>query len=165
MKVSELMTTSPIACTLTNSLAEAAALMWQNDCGIVPILAEGGKVIGVITDRDICMAAALKGRHLANIAVEDVTSRKVFACRPDDDVRSALQIMKENKVRRLPVLNADGALEGMLSMNDVVLRAEEPKGKKAPQISYADVVGAYKGICEQREVVQPRVAVAGAAAV
>lgn len=148
MKVKELMTTSPTACTLTNTLADAGGMMWDNDCGILPVVAEGGKVVGLITDRDICMAGVLNGRQLANIAVEDVISSKVFSCRTEDDVRVALKTMQENRIRRLPVVDDEGLLEGILSMNDIVLRAEEAKDKRVPEISYADVVRTYKSICQ-----------------
>lgn len=147
MKVKEVMSANPTACTLTDSLAEVAGLMWEKDCGIVPVLAEGGKVIGLVTDRDICMAAALKGRQLANIAVEDTISGKVFTCNADDDVRTALETLKEKKVRRLPVLDDDGTLIGMLSMNDIVLQAQDAKQTKVA-VTYADVVNTYKSICE-----------------
>jgi CBS domain-containing protein len=151
------MTTSPAACTLTNTLADAGGMMWQHDCGILPVVAER-KVVGLITDRDICMAGVLNGRQLAHIAVEDVVSGKVFACRSDDDVRAALKTMQENKVRRLPVVAADGALEGMLSMNDIILRAEEAKDKKSPDISYSDVVKTYRSICEHPLPLQAKAA-------
>lgn len=75
-------------------------------------------------------------------------SPSVYSVKPDDDVRKALELMQEHKVRRLPVLNADGELKGMLSMNDLVLRAEEPNGKKKPRLSFQDVMKTYKAICE-----------------
>ena len=150
MQVKELMTENPKACTLTDNLGEVARLMWEADCGIVPVVAEGGKVVGLITDRDICMAAMTKGRNVSNIAVEDVVSGKAFTCKVDDDIHSALDTMRENKVRRLPVTAADGKLQGMLSMNDVLLRAEETRNKKAPDVSYGDVVSTYKSICQHR---------------
>lgn len=150
MKVKEIMTANPKACTLTDNLAEVARLMWEADCGIVPVLANGGKVVGLITDRDICMAAMTKCRNESNIAVEDVISGKLFACKPEDDIHTALNTMSENKVRRLPVVAADGKLRGMLSMNDVVLKAEEAPGKKALQLTYGDVVKTYKSICQHR---------------
>ena len=154
MKVKEMMSTNAIVCTLTDNLSAAAGLMWENDCGILPVVAEEGKVVGLITDRDICMAATLKNRNLSKIAVEDVISGKVFACKPEDDVRNALNIMQENKVRRLPVVDAEGTLEGILSMNDLILRAEEARDKKASELSYGDVVNAYKAICGHRLPVQ-----------
>jgi CBS domain-containing protein len=150
MKVKEIMTTNAKACTLTESLADAARLMWDADCGIVPVVAEGGKVVGLITDRDICMAAMTRGRGESNIAVEDAISGKVFACKPEDDIHTALNTMRENKVRRLPVVAADGKLEGMLSMNDVVLKADEAIQKKTPELSFGDVVNTYKSICQHR---------------
>ena len=150
MKVKELMTPNAKVCTLTDSLADAARLMWDADCGIIPVVAEGGKVVGLITDRDICMAGMIKARNESTIAVEDVISGKVFACKPEDDVHRALDIMRENKVRRLPVVAADGKPEGILSLNDVVLKAEETKDEKAPELSYGDVVNTYKSICQHR---------------
>ena len=150
MKVKEIMTERPKVCALSDNLAEVARLMWEADCGIVPVVAEGGKVVGVITDRDICMASMTKGRNVSNIAVEDVVSGKVFTCKCNDDIHKALDTMRENKVRRLPVIGADGTLQGMLSMNDVMLRTEETRDKKAPDVSYGDVVSTYKSICQHR---------------
>jgi CBS domain-containing protein len=147
MKVRELMTENPKACTPTSNLAEVARLMWENDCGILPVVAHGGRVVGLITDRDVCMAAAMKHRHLENIAVKEVSSDKVMSCHPDDDVRTALKTMQENKIRRLPVVANDGKLQGIVSMNDIVLRAQEARNKKTAEVSYADVVTAYKAIC------------------
>lgn len=150
MKVKEVMSTNPKVCMLGDNLSAAAGLMWDNDCGILPVVAEGGKVVGLITDRDICMAANLKNQRLSNLAVEDVISGDVYACEAEEDIRSALETMQENKVRRLPVVAADGTLQGILSMNDVVLKADEPKQKKAPELSYGDVVNTYKSICQHR---------------
>jgi CBS domain-containing protein len=150
MKVKEIMSTNAKVCTLTDNLSAAAGLMWENDCGVLPVVAEGEKVVGLITDRDICMAANLSNRNLWNIPVEQVISGKVFACKAEDDIHSALKTMQENKVRRLPVVAADGTLEGILSMNDIVLKAEEQKEKKPTELSYADVVKTYKSICEPR---------------
>jgi CBS-domain-containing membrane protein len=136
--------------------------MWDNDCGILPVVKDGGKVVGLITDRDICMAAAINNRNLSNIAVEDVISGKVYSTSPDDDVHMALETMQERKIRRLPVVAADGTLGGILSMNDVVLRAQEAKDKKAPDLAYADVVNTYKAICAHPlPLQQEQAAVAG----
>lgn len=154
MKVKEIMTANAKACTLTDNLADAARLMWEADCGILPVVAEGGKVVGLITDRDICMAGMTKGRNESNIAVEDVISGKVFTCKPEDDIQSALNTIRDNKVRRLPVVTTDGKLAGMLSMNDVILKAAEVGDKKATGLSYSDVVNTYKSICQHRVPLQ-----------
>jgi CBS domain-containing protein len=146
MKVNELMTVDPVAIWLTDSLASAAKSMWENDCGILPIIKEG-RVVGVVTDRDICMATAIRNRPESAISVEEVMTRAIFSVMPEDDVHTALQLMQEHKVRRLPVMNAEGELKGMLSMNDVVLKAQETNGKK-PELSFHDVVKTYKAICE-----------------
>ena len=82
----------------------------------------------------------------------------MFACKPEDDIQTALKTMQENKVRRLPVVGADGTLKGILSMNDIVLKAEEPKEKKASGLSYADVVKTYKSICQHRLPMQAQAA-------
>jgi len=123
--------------------------MWRGDCGTLPVVADGGKVVGMITDRDICMAAATKHRDPATIRVREVTSRKVYGCSPDTDIHEALKIMHEKQVRRLPILDAlTKKLTGILSMNDVALKAQT--GAKA-DLSADDVENTLRGICTHRE--------------
>lgn len=147
MKVKDIMTVNAKACKRTTNLAEVAGAMWEKDCGILPVVAKERKVVGLITDRDVCMAAATKHRPLSNITVEEVITGKVYSCRPADDVKSALATMKEHKVRRLPVTDDDGRLKGLLSLNDIILKAEEGTATKASELSYGDVVGTFKAIC------------------
>lgn len=148
MKVRDVMNPGPKVCQLTDNLSAVAGVMWQNDCGILPVVADGEKVIGLITDRDICMAANLTGQTLWKILVEDVVSGDVYDCKPDDDILSALKTMREKKVRRLPVIDAEGKLVGILSINDVVLKVEDARGKKSSAFNYADVVDTYKAISQ-----------------
>jgi CBS domain-containing protein len=147
MKVKEVMTPDAKAIWITQSLADAAKTMWENDCGILPIIKDGGKVVGMISDRDICMATAIRDRNPSSISVEEVMNATVYAAEADEDIEQALQTMREHKIRRLPVLNLEGELKGIVSMNDIVLKAKERNGKK-PQIAYADVVKTYQAICE-----------------
>lgn len=147
MKVKEVMTPDAKAIWITESLADAAKEMWENDCGILPIIKDGRRVVGMITDRDICMATAMKDRNPSSISVEEVMSRKIYAAKPEESVEHALETMRGHRIRRLPVLNPEGELEGILSMNDIVLKAKTRNGKK-PQIDYADVVRTYQAICE-----------------
>ena len=146
MKVKEVMTSDAKAIWITESLADAAKEMWENDCGALPIIKDGRKVVGMITDRDICMATAMRDRNPSSISVEEVMNATVYAAEPEEDVEQALQTMREHKIRRLPVLNLEGELQGILSMNDIVLKA---KGNaKKPRIDYADVVKTYQVISE-----------------
>lgn len=146
MKVKDIMTRDVKAIWLTQSLADAAKEMWENDCGVLPIIKDARTVVGVITDRDICMATAMRNRNPTAISVEEVMNESVHAARPEEDVAQALRTMREHKVRRLPVVNVKGELEGILSMNDIVLHAKARNGKEA-EIQYSDVVKTYQAIC------------------
>ena len=147
MKVKEVMTPDAKAIWITESLGDAAREMWENDCGALPIIKDGRKVVGMITDRDICMATAMKDRSPSSISVEEVMNATVYAAAPEEDVEQALQTMREHKIRRLPVLNLEGELQGIVSINDIVLKAKARNGKK-PQIALGDVVKTYQAICE-----------------
>jgi CBS domain-containing protein len=130
---------------LQDSLAEVARVMGENDCGAVPIVDGERRVVGMVTDRDICLAMATADRLPSKIPVRQVMSRKLFFCGPGDDVADALQTMQKKKVRRLPVIAEDGKLTGILSMDDVILHTESRKGKVA-EIGYGDAVRALKAI-------------------
>jgi CBS domain-containing protein len=97
--------------------------MWEKDCGVLPVLDVSGKIVGMITDRDICIAVASRNRLASEIPVSDVMSSHVYSCRPDDDIEDALKIMEEGNVLRLPVISDDGELQGVLTIYSVVLHA------------------------------------------
>ena len=127
MKVVELMTRHPGACEPTNSLDEVASLLQQHDCGALPVVesAGAGSVIGMITDRDVCMAALREGKALAEIHVQDAMTQGAATVHPDDDVEEAAHRMREGRVRRLPVVDGGGALVGMLSLGDLAQAGED----------------------------------------
>src|SRR5690242_11310459 len=108
MKVKEVMTGSPNVCDLNESLAEAAKVMWDADCGVLPVLKDGQEVVGLITDRDICMALAMRDSSPTTISAEEVITGDVYSVAPEDDVKKALELMREHQVRRLPVINPEG---------------------------------------------------------
>ncbi len=153
MKVREIITSPVQYCAPENSLAEVALMMWNSDCGALPVVNHDGEVMDMITDRDICMAAATKNRLLMDMSVWETSSGKVYACSPEDYVQYALKLMEQHKVRRLPVVNAAGVLEGVISLNDVILSAREENPKKITDPSYGDVIKCLQGIGGHRVLV------------
>jgi CBS domain-containing protein len=141
MKIKNLMTPEPRTCTRGTNLAEAAALMLDADCGILPVVDEQGKLVGVVTDRDMYIALATRNKLASQLTVSDVARRQVFTCGPDDDLHTALATMKQHHVRRLPVEGFGGTVAGIVSMNDILLAA----GKKG--VGNAEIVDTFQAIC------------------
>lgn len=151
MNVEEIMTPDLEVCTPDTTLAEAAMKMWHNDCGALPVADGENRIMGMVTDRDICIGLATRGKSPDTVRVADVMSSDIRSCSPDDQVRSAMDTMARARVRRLPVVNADGELCGMLSLNDIILRAEHKKpggrGKaKLSGITYDDAMQTLKAV-------------------
>jgi CBS domain-containing protein len=146
MKVQNIMTTGVQTCGPDTSLPQAVRLMRETRCGFLPVVDWRGSVIGVVTDRDICMALVNSARKPINISVREVMENTVHACAPDDDVQTALGTMKHFRIRRLPVVDVRGTLQGVLSFDDVVLRALSPD---AP--SSAEIVASLREILKRRE--------------
>ena len=153
MKAKEAMMGTPYYCQPETNLGSATELMWNANCGFLPVEATDGKVIGVITDRDICIALGTRSRVAGDIAVGEVMSGKLYSCAPDDDIHLALQTLKEGKVRRLPVIAQKGSLVGVISMADILLRTEPMSLGREPELSSDEVVRAYRAIT-QRQVPQ-----------
>ena len=146
MKVQDIMVKDARGCRPETDLAEASFLMWEKDCGALPVIESSGKVVGMITDRDIAMAVGTRNRAPSEITVFEVkpNPRELYACAPEDDIHAALKTMREQGVRRLPVINS-GQLRGILSLNEVALNASN-RG----DLSYENVVDTMKAICEHR---------------
>ncbi len=153
MNVQDIMTSDVQCCGPDTNLAIAAKMMWDSDCGALPVLNINGHVMGVITDRDICMATTTKNKPPSEITVWETTSGKAYTCKPTDDVHTALDIMKRERVRRLPVVDDEGVFQGIIAMNDFLLAAQEAKGKGFPAVSYEDVVHTMKAISAHRILV------------
>ncbi|HWT02097.1 MAG TPA: CBS domain-containing protein [Pyrinomonadaceae bacterium] len=148
MKVQDIMTADVEACGPESDLAGAAMIMWRKDCGSVPVVDAERRIVGMITDRDICMAVCTRNKLATELKVGEVISGKVYACAPDDDIRDALETMQSSQLRRLPVVDADGGLRGILSINDVVLHSSRGKSKK--HISHRDAMETLKALSEHR---------------
>jgi CBS domain-containing protein len=141
MKVKELMTQEPKTCTSDTTVAEAAHLMWEADCGILPVV-EDGELVGVVTDRDMYIALATQNARAAQLRVGAVATKKVVTCVPEDDIETALGAMKHARVRRLPVVGFGNTVVGVLSMNDILLAAGADRSIRAD-----DVVETMQAIC------------------
>lgn len=151
MKIQEVMTQDVKFCKPETNLAEAATTLWDADCGLLPVIDEAGKVIGVISDRDICMAVATKGRPAAEITAQEVFSnRPVYQCTMDDQLSDALRLMQQHQVRRLPIIDRAGTLQGILSINDVILAASDRARNKQQGVSLEEAISTLQAICEHR---------------
>jgi CBS domain-containing protein len=148
MKAKEVMTKEVKTCAPETDLAAAAKSMWMRDCGVLPVVAEGKGVVGMITDRDICIATGCRRRDPATILVSEVMTRQVHSCSPEADICEALQIMQQKQVRRLPVIDSAGKLCGVLSMDDVALKVQPDA--KAPEPGAQDIHATLKSICAHR---------------
>lgn len=126
MRVEEICTRSIRSCGKDTPLASAGNLMWEADCGILPVVDDAGKVIGVVTDRDICLALSLIDQPACDVPVRAILRPTLHTCRLGDGVRDALRAMRIHKVRRLAVVDGAGVLQGMLSLSDVA-RAAKPE--------------------------------------
>ncbi len=124
MKVQDCMTSPARSCTTDASLVTAARIMWDYKVGALPVVDSAGHPVGMITDRDICMAAARKGRFAADISVRETMSPNPFTIQPGDDLSKALDTMAARQVRRLPVVDLADHLVGILSINDAAAAAE-----------------------------------------
>lgn len=157
MKAEKLMTPAPRVCPKTGTLNDAAQVMWELDCGMVPVVerVEGvDRLVGVVTDRDICMAAYTSGLSLKEICVERGMSTELRTCSPDASIDAAEQIMREAQIRRLPVVDAAGALVGILSLADVAREAQRARRRKGSGVTDAEV-GATLGAISQPRAITP----------
>ena len=144
MKVRDVMRKEPAYCRLDTNVAAAVEIMWKNGCGFLPVVGDGGNVVAVVTDRDVCVALGTRSTLASELPVGDVTPLKLFACTADDDIHSALSTIRAQRIRRLPVIDSEGALQGVLSMDDVVLHARECGGRQ--DLCWKDVIETYRAI-------------------
>lgn len=151
MDVRDLMTWEVQSCHPDMNLGTVAMMLWDQDCGIVPVLERGtNRLLGVVTDRDICMAAATKDRKPAKIAVSEILNGPPRSCLPDDDLKAAMDVMADAQVHRLPVVNESGVLKGILSMNDLIL-ASGPGGKRGGPVPDSDVMDVLRVVSRHRK--------------
>jgi CBS domain-containing protein len=147
MKAREVMSQPPYTCGPTTDLATVAKIMWDHDCGFVPVVDASGVVAGVITDRDICIATSTRRLLPEHISAAEAMASPIHACLSDDSVSDVLATMKQFRIRRVPVIDANGRLQGVVSLNDLVLASD---ATRAPQAS--EIVSTMAAICAHRQV-------------
>ena len=148
MRVSQVMTRNPVCCIPSDTAQVAGLVMKRVDTGIVPVVnsEKDRKPVGLVTDRDLCMvviaideSAADTSQDPMEIPIEQYMTTRIVSCGPEDEVDRALQLMKENQVRRLLVVDEQNVIQGVVSMADLVLRSKIPEGKMRET---------FKKICE-----------------
>lgn len=150
MKISQVMKQGVSSCTANDSLNSAAQIMWDRDCGCVPVSDADGRLVGIITDRDIAMAAYLQGGPLRSLPVAGAMATPVLTCHPEDPIARAEAIMREHQVRRLPVVDAENHLVGMLSLNDIAAEASHELDRKKKEVSFSEVGATLEAVCRPR---------------
>ena len=136
MKVKSVMHSGIAAVALKTPISEIAKKMRDEDVGAIPV-AENGQLVGMVTDRDLACRALANGHDISKLKASDAMSCPIFYCQEDDDVEYAISVMEHNKVRRLPVIDHNKQMVGMLSLGDI--------SHKLPQEVAGDVIRAVSG--------------------
>jgi CBS domain-containing protein len=126
MRIKQIMTKDPSCCLPSETAQKAAAVMRAQDTGVIPVIEneQSQKVVGLVTDRDLCMNVVAEGRDPRAVRVEECMTTVVVACGPNDSMAKAIELMKQNQIRRVPVVDEQRKLVGIVSLADVVERGE-----------------------------------------
>jgi CBS domain-containing protein len=146
MHLEEVMSQPLVTVPRDATLDQAARLMWEFDCGVIPVLKDDGRLAGVITDRDICMAAYTQGRPLNDIPVTTAMASEVVAAHATDLVENAEELMRGHQIRRLPILDADDRPVGIVSLNDLARLAARAKRSAVDR----ELVQTLAAVCQPR---------------
>lgn len=151
MKVRDLMQSEVATCAPGTDLRAAAMIMWNRDCGVVPVVAGGTrKVLGMVTDRDVCMALATTDKAPHERVVDEIMARTPFTVRAEQSVMDAMTVMEREHLRRLPVVDANGSLIGVLSINDLIMATRSGWSPTKPHLNPHDVMRTMRGISAHR---------------
>ena len=158
MTVDELMTRAVVTCAPGEMLNRAAQLMWEKDCGCLPVVHEG-KVVGIVTDRDLCMAAYTKGKALHEIRIDEVMSTHVKVCGRGDSIEAVETLMQMHQVRRLPVVE-NQKMVGIISLTDLAQEAESQRNTKTRELRIRQVEATLAAVSRPRQRPASRVVTA-----
>jgi CBS domain-containing protein len=141
MKARDIMTSNPRSCHPTDRLCNAINIMKDNNVGVVPVTdgKEGDHLVGIITDRDVALYMGAEEKACSQLKIESCMSKQVFFCHPDDDIHKVEQIMKEHQIRRVPVTDPHGTLQGIISTADIAREALREKQAGHVELSESEV--------------------------
>jgi CBS domain-containing protein len=150
MKVKDIMTQSVVCCGAKTNVGAAVELMWVRNCGMLPVIGPDKTLVGVVTDRDICIAMGTRNRLAGELTVGEIATRDVFRCKPDDEIHEALDTMASRQVRRLPVVNDEGIPQGILSMDDIITHGDMNKWEGCCELSSEEIIRSLKKLYGQK---------------
>jgi CBS domain-containing protein len=145
MQIAQLMTRNVKTCRLDERLDRVAKLMWDHDIGVVPVVDDDGQLVGIVTDRDACMAAMIQREPLHALPVSIAMTRHVVTCRGEDSDEHVATLMIKHKIRRVPVVDDDQRPVGMVSINDLALASAH--GEPIPE---GEITGTLAAVSEHR---------------
>jgi CBS domain-containing protein len=146
MHIQDVMTHPVVTCPVDSSADVPARLMWEFDCGVIPLVDGDGRLAGIVTDRDLCMAAYTQNRALSEIQTSSAMAQDVVRCHPGDAIEMVEAVMRENQIRRVPVVDTDGRPIGLIAMNDLARLASRAKKSGVDR----EVVRTLAAVCQPR---------------
>jgi CBS domain-containing protein len=146
MHINEVMTHPVITCPMDSTADVPARLMWEFDCGVIPLVDGEGRLAGIITDRDLCMAAMTQAKPFHEIAVTSAMANDVVRCHPEDPIETVERQMSHYRIRRVPVVDAENRPVGMVTVNDLARLASRAKRSVVDR----ELVRAMAEICHPR---------------
>jgi CBS domain-containing protein len=128
-KCDEVMTKNPVCCLPNDMAAKVAQLMKRENIGPIPVIEneQTQKLVGIVTDRDLALKIVAEGRDAKSTKVEAVMTRKIVTCHAEDDLQKALDAMSEHQLRRIPIVDNDNKIRGIISQADVATRVNQPE--------------------------------------
>lgn len=147
MRIEQIMSQPVLTCSIHDNLNTAAQLMWEHDCGAIPVADDEGRLVGIVTDRDICMATYTQGSAPQAISVSSAMAKEVRSCQPSDSIETVERLMRESQVRRIPIIDDENHPIGLVSLNDISREAARAKKRNGVDREVVDTLAA---ICQPR---------------
>ncbi len=150
MNISDIMCNEVFTCRADDTLERAAGILWDHDCGSAPVVDGEGCIVGILTDRDICMAAYTQGKRLSDMLVSSAMCSDAHTCASHDAIATAQRIMQQQRVRRVPVIDSERRVVGIVSLNDIACAALESMGLQNPLVTPDEVTLTLGTVCQPR---------------